>query len=144
MEFYPLHEAALSADVKAVLFLIKAGVPLNELDELGHTALHWAVFGGYDDIVQALLEAGANPNVFSGDGVTPKWRARDFDLVEIELLLTQYGGRIDTNENFNGNAFQVFNEAIGLPLPKREKQVETSSLFDSLLQNLIRWWKHEE
>lgn len=143
MDFYPLHEATLSADAKAVIFLVKAGVPLNGLDELGHTPLHWAVFGGYTDIVQALLEAGANPNIFSDDGVTPKWRARDFGLVEIELLLSQYGGRIDTNENFNRNAFQVFNEAIGLPLPKEEKQARTNVLINALLQNMKEWWRHK-
>jgi ankyrin repeat protein len=139
MDFYPVHEAVLSADVEAVSSLIEAGMPLDGLDKFGNTPLHWAVFGGYDDIVQALLEAGANPNVFSNDGVTPKWRARDFGLVEIELLLTQYGGRIDTNENFNRDAFQVFNEAIGAPLPREERQTETSRRFKTLWQNLKRW-----
>ena len=138
MDFYPLHEAVLKADSKAVLYLIQAGVPLDELDELGNTPLHWAVFGGYEDIVQILLEAGANPNIFSEDGVTPKWRARDFGLVEIELLFTRYGGRIDTNENFNRNAFRLFNEAIGLPLPQEEKQVKKIGLIHSFFQILKR------
>jgi ankyrin repeat protein len=140
MDFYPLHEAAISADTKAVVFLIKAGVPLNELDKLGHSPLHWAVFGGYEDIAQALLEAGADPNIFSEDGVTPKWRARDFGLVEIEQLLTEYGGIIDTNERFDRNAFQLFNELIGLPLPQEESALPTQpSKLNKLLQNLKSW-----
>jgi len=142
MNFYPLHKAVLRADVKAVLFLTQAGVPLDELDELGHTPLHWAVFGGYEDIVQSLLEAGANPNAFSNDGVTPKWRARDFGLIEIELLLTQYGGKSDTNDDFNRVAFQVFHEAMGSPLPQEEKLTTKPGLLQSLLPNLKRCWKN--
>lgn len=118
MEKPLLHQAVLSADIDTVQTLIATGEPLDELDELGHTPLHWAVFGGYLDIVKALLEAGANPNIFSGDGVTPKWRARDFGLNELEDLLTLYGGKIATNEQFNRGAFQAFNELLGNPLPE--------------------------
>jgi ankyrin repeat protein len=98
MEKFLLHKKVLEADLQAVDDLIGQKVDLNELDDLGHTALHWAVFGGYYDIVKVLLEAGANPNVYSGDGVTPKWRARDFGLVEIESILSAYGGVISTND----------------------------------------------
>jgi ankyrin repeat protein len=138
-DFYPLHQAVLEADGEAVLFLIKAGVPLNELDEIGHAPLHWAVFGGYADIVQYLLEAGADPNRYAEDGVTPRWRARDFGLIEIEQLLAQYGGEITTNEDFNSNAFQLFNELLGMPLSKEEP--EASEVPTGYLERLQKWWK---
>ncbi|MCI1187119.1 ankyrin repeat domain-containing protein [Hymenobacter sp. DH14] len=72
MEKYSLHEKVLEADADGVSSLISAGADLNELDVLGHSPLHWAVFGGYYNIVECLLKAGANPNVLSRDGVTPK------------------------------------------------------------------------
>jgi ankyrin repeat protein len=140
MSPYLLNEAAVTADLEAVRALIAEGAPLNELDELGHTPLHWAVFGGYEEIVQALLEAGANPNAFAADGVTPKWRANDFGLVKIELLLASYGGLVATNNKFDRNAFCAFNELMGLPLP-REEPSKTSLLaaIKSLRQYAKRW-----
>lgn len=121
MELYKIHSLVLQADLEGVKELLAQGVDLDELDENGQTPLHWAVLGGYDDIVQALLEAGANPNSFSGDGVTPKWRARDFGLHQIEILLTTYGGRIMTNSQFNDPAFTAFHEGCGLSLPEVEE-----------------------
>ena len=120
MEKYLLHEKVLEADVDGVDNLISQGANLNELDTLGHSPLHWAVFGGYYDIVNTLLKAGANPNVVSGDGVTPKWRAQDFGLVEIEELLTQYGGKVLTDNHFDKGAFSAFNNFLGQPLPEEE------------------------
>lgn len=122
MDKYLLHERVLKADLEGTQEAILQGVDLNELDTFGHTALHWAVFGGYEDIVKVLLEAGANPNVLSKDGVTPKWRAQDFGLMEIEQLLTSYGGKAYTDDNFDRTSFSIFNKAIGQPFPKEEKQ----------------------
>lgn len=121
MELYKIHSLVLQADLDGVKAQLAQGVDLDELDENGQTPLHWAVLGGYDDIVQALLEAGANPNSFSGDGVTPKWRARDFGLHHIEVLLATYGGKVLTNAQFNGPATTIFYEVCGLPLPEAEE-----------------------
>lgn len=120
MEKYFLHKSVLEADLESLQEAIMQGVDLNELDSFGHTALHWAVFGGYKDIVKILLEAGANPNVISKDGVTPKWRAQDFGLHEIEQLLASHGGKVSTDPNFDKTSFSIFNKAIGQPLPKEE------------------------
>ncbi len=120
MKKYLLHERVLEADANGVDTLISQGANLDELDTLGHSPLHWAVFGGYYNIVKSLLEAGANPNVVSDDGVTPKWRAQDFGLVGIEELLTQYGGKVLTDNHFDKGAFFAFNNFLGQPLPKEE------------------------
>jgi ankyrin repeat protein len=87
MDKYQIHKAALESDYEYALKLINLKIDLNELDTLGHTPLHWAVFRGDIELVKILLEAGAEPNVFSSDGVTPKWRAQDFGLVEIYELI---------------------------------------------------------
>jgi ankyrin repeat protein len=121
MDEYTLHKKVLEADLEGVQEAIINGADLNELDTLGHTALHWAAFGGYYDIVKVLLEAGANPNTISEDGVTPKWRAQDFGLEEIENLLTLHGGKVKTDSRFDRTSFSIFNTAIGQPLPKEEK-----------------------
>lgn len=45
--------------------LIKAGIDVNFKDENGLTALMWASCLGRPDLVNLLLEAGANPNLTS-------------------------------------------------------------------------------
>ena len=122
MEEYELHDATLESDYVKVRKLIGLKVNLDELDNHGHTALHWAVFRGDIDLVKILLDEGANPNILSDDGVTPKWRARDFGLSDIEDLLDKYEGKILTNEDFDRNSFTIFNNAIGLELPEEENE----------------------
>ena len=134
MEKYQIHKAALESDYAYALKLIELKVDLDELDANGHSPLHWAVFRGDLDFVKILLEAGANPNIFSSDGVTPKWRARDFGLVEVDKLLGNFGGKILTNGDFDKVSFSVFNKAIGQPLP-------IDDAGDEKGMEKKRWWK---
>ena len=129
MEKYQIHKAALESDYDYALKLIELKVNLNELDTLGHTALHWAVFRGDIDFVKILLNAGANPNIFSDDGVTPKWRAKDFGLVDTEKLLDGFGGKVLTNAEFNRTAFSIFKSIIEQPLPQEELD-ENGKIFN--------------
>jgi ankyrin repeat protein len=54
----PLHEAATSNSAKMIRLLLKAGVPVNLLNERDDTALDWALGNGKTDAVKALREAG--------------------------------------------------------------------------------------
>ena len=60
----PLLEAAKDGDTKAVeeLLTSAAGADVNATDKDGYTPLHWAALRGHTEIVQALLEAGADVN----------------------------------------------------------------------------------
>ena len=137
MEKYQIHKAALESDYEFALKLIDLKVHLNELDTDGHTALHWAVFRGDLNSVKILLEAGANPNILSSDGVTPKWRARYYGLTEIDKLLESIGGKILTNDDFDRKSFSIFHNAIGQFLPKEE-------IVNGKSERVIektKWWK---
>ncbi|MFT3823794.1 MAG: ankyrin repeat domain-containing protein [Chitinophagaceae bacterium] len=136
MEKFLIHKAALESDYESVLELIHKKVDLNELDNNGHTPLHWAVFRGDIELVQILLTAGADPNIFSSDGVTPKWRAKDFYLTEIDRLLEKYGGKVMTNEDFDGVSFAIFNDAIGQPLPEEDADGRPEKS-----NRERKWWK---
>lgn len=64
----PLHCAAAAGDVMAVKLLLKAGANVDaglkgKGGELVKTPLHYAVLNDASNCVQALLEAGASPNI---------------------------------------------------------------------------------
>ena len=57
--------------------LIEAGADANKPCEHGRTALHMAAAWGHADIVQLLLENGADPTIVDDEGMTPPMVARD-------------------------------------------------------------------
>ena len=55
-----LPDLTMSHSTEAVRVLLAAGVPVNTRGGHGGTALHWACWKGYPDIVALLLEYGAD------------------------------------------------------------------------------------
>lgn len=83
-----LREGGATRDPAAVMRAIKAGTPASSivLIKAGYavhgryllervTALHLAVEAGFDRVVEALLDAGADPNTMDGRGSTALHRA---------------------------------------------------------------------
>jgi ankyrin repeat protein len=60
-------DAARRGDTSAVQTLLTLGADANSTDESGYTALMYASADGYIEIVQALLNKGANVNVTETD-----------------------------------------------------------------------------
>lgn len=79
----PFHLAAGRNDVLAVRKFLRKHTDLDCLGELGYvglnrrTPLHWAAVSGALEVVDLLLEAGADPNFQDARGRTPlHWAAR--------------------------------------------------------------------
>ena len=53
-------DVAMTGRAAAVAELLAAGLPVNGRGEMGATALHWACWKGYADVVEILLNAGAS------------------------------------------------------------------------------------
>ena len=55
-----LPDLAAAHHTSAIRALLAAGLPIDGRGELGATALHWACWKGYADLVEVLLEHGAS------------------------------------------------------------------------------------
>ena len=65
----------------------------------GNTPLHYGACGGYMDVVQVLIEAGANVEQHNENGHTPLMEAASAGHVSVASILLQAGAGINTHSN---------------------------------------------
>lgn len=79
-------------NLQVVKILIKRGYTLiNRKCAVGSTALHWACRHGNLEILNALLEAKADPSIPDDLGATPLWRACFFGHLPVVKKLIEIG-----------------------------------------------------
>ena len=93
----PLMTAARTGHLGVVRALIDGGAEVNtKTFETNSTALMWALAAPHPEIVQLLLERGADPTIETTPGFTPlMFAARNGDVGMAEALL---GAGIDVND----------------------------------------------
>jgi RNA polymerase sigma factor (sigma-70 family) len=94
-----LHQAVRDGDLKRARTLIrKKPERVRQVDAVGNTPLHWAVWGNHLDMARLLIEHGAPIDARNGDGRTPgvvalfgyhRWRYQE--KPEILRLLLENG-----------------------------------------------------
>ena len=83
-----LHKACQIGDVTEVLRLVYVeGDKINVQDNLGYTPLHWACECGHNNILEALMLAGADETFLNDDGKTPAQVAISGGYNEMPKLL---------------------------------------------------------
>lgn len=89
-----IHKAAKDGDLEKLKSLLDENAELiNDRDPmLGYTPLHRAASQGNYEIVQYLLENGADVNPKSKKGETPLKLAVQQDRTDVADLLRYYGG----------------------------------------------------
>ena len=70
---------------------MQKGVDVNAKDWLGYAPLHWAVYFGYSDVAEILIEKGASSDLISDTGRTPIELAEAMDYGDLAELLKKYG-----------------------------------------------------
>ncbi len=93
-----LIAAAHLGHVEVVRALIRAGAPLDHVNNLGWTAVIESIVLGdggtrHTATLKALIDAGANPNIADRGGVTPLRLARDRGYREMVAVLQHAGAR---------------------------------------------------
>ena len=77
---WPLKSAAEDNDIERIVWLLKHGAEVDRTST-GETALHTAVRFDSREAIDALLKAGANPNVQDVDGWTPLFGALSREVI---------------------------------------------------------------
>lgn len=109
-----LPDLAMSRRISAVRALLAAGFPVDARGEMGATALHWACWKGYADLVKLLLEGGASMTIEDQEfqGTPPGWFGHGVqncdegtgDYAEVARLLIAAGATIPTVDLPTGRA----------------------------------------
>lgn len=93
-----LQRACKKGDLAEVKSLIERGADANESDFGGFTCLHEAALAGHNDIVEYLIEKGANVNKQAlefGDFETPLMDAAENKHIETVKILLKHGADPD-------------------------------------------------
>lgn len=90
---------AENGDIDAVKQFINNGINIDVRNQLSHTALMRAAYGGHPEVVKFLIENGADVNLSTWEGHTSLYFAVIENRVEIAELLIENGA--DVNIEFD-------------------------------------------
>lgn len=97
-----LRTAAFNGDLQTVIEAIGEGVPVDETDELGRSALMFASYNGHSEVVQFLLDEGAGVNLANDEGRTPLMFAASGPFLETVSLLLEHGAAVNDADSVEG------------------------------------------
>jgi ankyrin repeat protein len=97
-----LHWAAFRGRREGVEALIRAGAPVDAIDDNGITPLALASANGDEVIASLLLAAGARPNLARPSGETPVMTAARSGSVPAVKALLAHGGEVNASERSKG------------------------------------------
>lgn len=85
--FNSMVEAAQLQNVDAVIDMLNQGYSVNEQDQDGNSALHWAAWFKLDTLTTRLLEWGARSDIGNSSGETPvHWAAKSSNVTALYCM----------------------------------------------------------
>ena len=148
---YLLHHAVRTAATEIVMMLLHAKCDINKLQPDGKTALYLAAELGFSEILDELLQAGADPNINRPDtGDSPLAAAMDLPaevhyinpnkpITNLVWLLIKAGANVDQKNSMGQSPLQT---AIGRKynivadmLLKADCQVQSSDITKAYVIN---------
>lgn len=98
-----LLSSVMNNDLTSVRTLLEQGVEVNTLDEDNRSALMYASYEGYADIMETLISHGADPDLLDINGRTALMFAASGPFPEAVSLLLENGADVnvqDTEEHY--------------------------------------------
>ena len=74
-------------NVRYTQFLLRQGADVNAVNHYRESPLHWAVKAGHENVVRALLSAGALSRAIDSESCSPLDWAREEDQTHLLPLL---------------------------------------------------------
>ena len=106
--YTPMAWACDRGDINLIDLLIKAGADINKAgSDEGPTALWAAAFGGHVDVVQYLLEHGAEVNQESKTRGTPLYVAASGSCMDVVRELLQHDAEVNLKGGWHVRALNV-------------------------------------
>ena len=101
----PIHDAILNENIDEVQLQLDAGTDVNEENAIGYTPLHYAAGVGRIDILELLIEHGANINATdsSNKGATPLDYAHWKGQTEVIEVLKTHNAQRAYREGWKGD-----------------------------------------
>ena len=104
-----LHWSALNNQLEIVETLIFAGATLQPATRVGgYTPLHLASRAGNADVVAALLDAGADPDLLTGTGAASLHFAAESNGVKVVNALVGHGADVNVRDGYSSRTPAMF------------------------------------
>eukprot|EP01080_Neovahlkampfia_damariscottae_P008566 gene8566-391_t len=146
--------SAANGDLQGVIESLSNGADINSKDSNGFTALQFATYNSQVEVVQILIEAHADPNVFdykNYNNFTPLHYAASFNQMELVKILLQSeinphvpNGEAQFPLNLTGseeikNVIYEDQEKRRKNQPQQQYQTQPQQQFQPQLQTQCRW-----
>ncbi|KFM71953.1 Tyrosine-protein kinase HTK16, partial [Stegodyphus mimosarum] len=141
-----LHRATKEGDLTVVRELLKSGYHnLDAKNQEGRTAVHLASIMGFDDILDLLLEVGANPNIRDGSGLSPLHYACQKNQSSTVTVLLKWGanpqlratesGWVPLHYSANHGCFDTVKDLLSLNTPCHPRSNYNETPLDLATKN---------
>ena len=105
--FTPLHIACRELYQDVIECWLEQNYPIDDQDDKGRSALHWAVIAGSLVLCQKLLQAGASTAVRDIEGSAPLHRAAESGHTEIIYALLDKNANIEVMNQENATPLHI-------------------------------------
>ena len=96
----PLHQAVGKGHKDIVSLLLNEGCPINVVNSIGESVLHFAAHGCQVDMIEMLAEQGLNVNIGDDEGRTPLHYVAERGHITTFNELVSIGGNVHHMDNF--------------------------------------------
>ena len=93
-----IYGASRAGNTEVVKEFLALGAKVNATDQLGKSALHFAVQAGQKETTKLLIAKGADVNLHGQGGYTPLHIAANYGYMGIAALLIQNGADVNASE----------------------------------------------